>query len=478
MPAPPLRVKLYNTFHLSTYIYALNQKNCMQSNARLRLFDLVIIVISLVIGMGIFKTPAGIAAKSGIPEIFFSAWLLGGLIALVGAFVFAEIGARLPVVGAYYKVFSYAYHPSVGFTVNILILISNAASLAVVALIGAEYASDMLFGRQLGNTFNVLVSAFAVMLFFIVNLMGLKTSSRTQNILMIVKVALVLILISALFAGAQVHPKGYTNDPMRTYTGDNGLLLLVVSMVAVSFTYGGYQQTINFGGEVSKPGTLQKGIIIGIFIIITLYLLVNYAYVQVIGFEKMKNATSIGALLFEAWFGKIGGKVFDFAMFISVLAYVNILLMSNPRVMYAMSKDGVLPKIFSYQHPKTGALVPGLIAFSAVTVMVTFFGKGVDNILGFSIFLDSLGFITSATALLILRKKKYNEHLVKGGLKRWMPVLASFFIMAYSVVATAVVLDNWVAAAIGVVLLLLFVGIYFGTRKMNKEEPITLDVDI
>lgn len=425
--------------------------------------------------MGIFKTPAVIAAKSGTPPIFYSAWLIGGLIALVGAFVFAEIGARLPVVGAYYKVFSYAYHPSVGFTVNSLILISNAASLAVVALIGAEYASDMLFGRQLGNSFNVLVSAFAVALFFVVNLMGLKTSSRTQNILMIVKIALVLILISALFAGTQVEPKGYTNDPVRTFTGDNGLLLLVVSMVAVSFTYGGYQQTINFGGEVNKPGTLQKGIIIGIVIIISLYLLVNYAYVHVIGFDKMKNATSIGALLFEAWFGKIGGKIFDFAMFISVLAYVNILLMSNPRVMYAMSMDGVLPKIFSYQNPKTGALVPGLVAFSGVTVFVTFFGKGVDNILGFSIFLDSLGFVTSALALLILRKKKYNDHLVKGGLKKWMPLLAVLFIIGYSVVATAVVIDNWKAAMIGVGLLLLFVLIYFGTKGMNAKEGINAE---
>ncbi len=441
----------------------------MQSTARLRLFDLVIIVISLVIGMGIFKTPAGIAAKSGIPEIFYSAWAMGGIIALAGALIFAEIGARLPVVGAYYKVYSYAYHPSVGFTINILILISNAASLAVVALIGAEYASDLLFGRQMGNFFNVSISAFAVGLFFVVNLLGLRTSSRTQNILMILKIGLVLILISTLFAGVQVEPNGYTDDPVRQYDGSNAALLFVVSMVAVSFTYGGYQQTINFGGEVNKAGTLQKGIIIGIFIIITLYMLVNYAYVQVIGFEKMKNATSIGALLFEAWFGKIGGKVFDFAMFISVLAYVNILLMSNPRVMFAMSKDGVLPAIFSYQHPKTNALVPGLIVFSGMTVLITFFGKGVDNILGFSIFLDSLGFITCAAALLILRKRGYNEELVKGSWKKWTPALGVFFIGAYSVVATAVVLDNWKAALTGVGLLLMFVGIYFATRRLAAE---------
>lgn len=443
----------------------------MNNTNKLGLFDLTIIVISLVIGMGIFKTPAGIAAKSGTETIFYSAWLIGGAIALTGALVFAEIGARLPVVGAYYKVFSYAYHPAVGFTINIIILISNAASLAVVTLIGAEYCSDLLFGKQMGYVFDISLSVVAVSIFFVVNMLGLKTSSRTQNVLMIVKVALILILISALFAGQVIEPHGYSTDPVRTYDGSNGWLLLVVSMVAVSFTYGGYQQTINFGGEVDKQGTLQKGIIIGIIIVILLYLTVNYAYVHVIGYDKMKNATSIGALLFEAWFGKVGAKLFDFAMFISVLAYVNILLMSNPRVMYAMAVDGVLPKVFSYQHPKTKALVPGLITFSVITVAVTFFGKGVDNILGFSIFLDSMGFMTCAFALLILRKRHVNDHLVQPGtLTQILPVLTVLFTMAYAVVATAVVIDNWKAALTGVGLLGLFVVIYFSLFHKRQQN--------
>lgn len=433
----------------------------MNNSNKLGLFDLTIIVISLVIGMGIFKTPAGIAAKSGTETIFFSAWIIGGFIALCGALLFAEIGARLPVVGAYYKVFSYAYHPAVGFTVNILILISNAASLAVVTLIGAEYCSDLLFGRQMGFVFNVALSVVAVAIFYVVNLLGLRTSSRTQNVLMVVKVSLILMLISALFAGKMAEPHGYTDDPIRAFDGSNSLLLLVISMVAVSFTYGGYQQTINFGGEVNRAATLQKGIIIGILIVILLYLSVNYAYIKVIGYDRMKNATSIGALLFETWFGTVGGKIFDFAMFISVLAYVNILLMSNPRVMFAMSEDGVLPKIFSYQHPKTRALIPGLTAFSVVTVAVTFFGKGVDNILGFSIFLDSMGFVTCALALLILRRRRFNDHLVQGSLTRYMTFICLWFMLAYSMVATAVVLDNWKAALTGVVLLLFFVAVYF-----------------
>ena len=107
----------------------------MKEKQKLNLFSLTMIVVSLVIGMGIFKTPATIAAKSGTPTIFFAAWIIGGFVAICGALTYAEIGQRLPVVGGYYKIFSHCYHPSVGFTVNVLILVSNAASLAAVVLI-------------------------------------------------------------------------------------------------------------------------------------------------------------------------------------------------------------------------------------------------------------------------------------------------------------------------------------------------------
>ena len=170
----------------------------MSASKKLSLFDISLIAVSLVIGMGIFKTPATIAAKSGTPLIFFSAWLIGGLIALFGALTYAEIGQRLPVMGGYYKVFAHCYHPGVGFTINVLILISNAASLAVVALIGADYVSDLLFGQPSGTLFNIGVASLSVALFYVVNLLGLKTSSRTQNILTVVKISLIVLLISSL----------------------------------------------------------------------------------------------------------------------------------------------------------------------------------------------------------------------------------------------------------------------------------------
>jgi APA family basic amino acid/polyamine antiporter len=232
-------------------------------------------------------------------------------------------------------------------------------------------------------------------------------------------------------------------------------------MIPVCFSYGGYQQTINFGSEVKETKSLAKGIVAGLILVMLLYLSINYAYTKVIGFDEMKNASAIGALLCEVWFGKTGAKIFDLLMFLSVLGYVNIVLMSNPRVMCAMSEDKVLPKIFSYRHPKTLALLPGLTAIAFITIIITFIGKGIDNILGFTMFLDSIGMSFSAAALFVLRKRKQNEGAVTNNIKKYMPLFTGFFVFAYFMIAVAVVISNWQAAATGVILLLVALGIYF-----------------
>ena len=264
---------------------------------KLNLFDLSMIVVSLVIGMGIFRNPASVAATSGNSTIFFLVWVVGGLIALCGALTYAEIGLRLPAMGGYYKIFAACYHPAVGFTVNALILISNAASLAVVALIGADYVSDLLYGKPSGDFFNTTIAILAVAIFFCVNLLGLKTSSRTQNVLIIIKVGLILLLIATLFKGVMVAPHGYEeNSPLFTLNDKSAISLFLVSLIPVCFAYGGYQQTINFGAEVKETRILPKGIIIGIIIVVSLYLLINLAYTETIGYDKMKNASAIGSL--------------------------------------------------------------------------------------------------------------------------------------------------------------------------------------
>lgn len=440
----------------------------MATNKKLNLFDISLIVVSLVIGMGIFRVPASVAATSGTETIFFGVWLAGGFIALCGALTYAEIGLRLPAMGGYYKVFAECYHPSIGFSVNAIILISNAASLAIVTLIGADYVSDLLYGHPSGTLFNTVVAITAVGIFYLVNLSGLKTSSRTQNILTITKISMIVILVASMLKGVLVTPHGYNaTDPLFTLQDKSPWTLFLISLIPVSFAFGGYQQTINFGGEVQKPSVIPRGILIGIVIVTLLYLSINLAYTSVIGYEPMKNATAIGALLCEAWFGKAGAKVFDGLMFLSVMAYVNVILLSNPRVMYAMSKDGVFPKPFGYRNEKTGAITVSLTVFSITTVLVSFLGKGVDPILNFSMFLDSIGMATSAAAIFILRKRQrvsaadsMAATTNSENYSALTPYVAGFFILAYVAIATGVFMKDPTAAWTGTILLAVFLLLY------------------
>ena len=435
----------------------------MSAPKKLSLFDISLIVVSLVIGMGIFRVPASVAATSGTETIFFGVWIAGGFIALCGALTYAEIGKRLPAMGGYYKVFAECYHPAIGFSVNAIILISNAASLAIVTLIGADYVSDLLYGKPSGTFFNTGVAIAAVGIFYLVNLSGLKTSSRTQNILTITKLSMIVVLIASVIKGVIVEPHGYnTGDPVYTIADKRPWILFLISLIPVSFAFGGYQQTINFGAEAEKPSGIPRGILIGIGIVTLLYLSINLAYTKVIGYEPMKNATAIGALLCEAWFGKAGAKVFDGLMFLSVMAYVNVILLSNPRVMYAMSQDGVFPKLFGYRNEKTGAITNSLTVFALTTILVSFLGKGIDPILNFSMFLDSIGMATSAAAIFILRKRQ-RVLATDNSVQEYSaitPYVAGFFIVAYFAIATGVFLKDPTAAWTGTILFLVFLIIY------------------
>jgi APA family basic amino acid/polyamine antiporter len=441
----------------------------MASRNKLGLFSLTMIVIGLVIGMGIFRTSKDAAAAALNPTIFFAAWIVGGLVAFCGALTYAEIGSRYPVTGGYYKIFSYAYHPSIAFAINCIILISNAASLSGVALIGSEYIAPLIFKSGSTDFTKAIIAMTAIILFYGVNLMGLRMSSKTQNVLMLIKISMLVVLIASIF-----FPQLYNTAPQPTVdlnTIGFGTILLSfgIALKATSFTYGGYQQTINFGDEVEKPQrNIPRGIFIGIIVIVSLYLAVSYAYYKVIGFNELKETSGIAALIAEKMFGPTGKYVSSILLFIAVLAYVNVLLLSNPRVMYAMSEDGILPKAFRKKDEKRDVLTVSLTVFAAVCVIVLFFADKFNEILSFTIVLDSIGMATSAATIFVLRKR--TKHLDGTGIysMKLYPLLPIIFIITYLFVGTVIAIEDYNYAIIGISVFTAFLLLYFITKKFRK----------
>lgn len=441
-------------------------------SGKLNLFDLTMIVVGLVIGMGIFRTSSDTANAAVTPALFFIAWLAGGMVALCGALTYAEIGSRFPATGGYYKVFAECYHPSVAFAINCIILISNAASMAGVALIGSEYIGQVIFEASPPSTTIAFIAMVPIILFYIVNLLGLRMSATTQNILMIIKIGMLVLLISSIFfIDGNTGNTGVTEA--REFSMMDYIRSFGVALIAVSFTYGGYQQTINFGQEVHEPKkTIPKGIFVGIVIIITLYLAVSYAYYNAIGFEELKTSRGIASIVVEKMFGPAGRTIASVLLFIAVLAYVNVLLLSNPRVMFAMSQDGILPAAFKKRDEKKDVMTVSLTVFAAMGIIVLFFAKEFSQILSFTIFLDSIGMATSAATIFILRRR--TRHLDGTGIfkMKLYPLLPLVFIAAYVFVGISIAFDTPDLALIGTGVFAAFLIIYFlVTRfKANNDD--------
>lgn len=433
------------------------------------------IMVSFVIGMGIFRTPVNVASNSPTPLLFFAAWAAGGLIALCGALTYAEIGSRYPVTGGYYRIFSYAYHPSIAFAVNCIILISNAASLAGVALIGAEYIIKVILpNASHPQEIQITIAITSILLFYGLNLLGLKMSARTQNVLSLIKIGMIILLITPLFFSDNNNIAAANDATTISPTLLEYIKAFGLGLVAVSFTFGGYQQSINFGEEVENPSkNIPRGIFMGISIIIVLYMLINYAYYSIIGFEQLKSAEGIAAILASHVFSSAAGNILSIFLFLSVLAYVNVMLMSNPRVMQAMSEEGVLPKTFGKRTIKADVLLTSLSVFAAMCSLIVFWAKSFDEILSFTIFLDCFGMVLSAATIFILRKK--TKHLDNTGIYKMKlyPLMPLLFIAAYIFVGCCIFIDKPKTGLTGLGILIAFIGLYFVIkRKRNLTEKI------
>ncbi|MDB5007954.1 MAG: steT 1 [Mucilaginibacter sp.] len=445
----------------------------MSIKPKLNRFDLTMIVISLVIGMGIFATPSEVAVKAGNAWIFFGAWIFGGLVTLCGALTFAEIGARYPATGGFYKVFSYCYHPAVAFMINWVLVISNAASVGAVALIGSDYIMPFLLPAGLQNDLGTkIITITSVMILYFINFLGIKMSARTQNVLMIFKMGMIVLICTAVFksdaAPAAVIAMPYKGSVVTAF----GL-----SLVAVFFTYGGYQQTINFGGDIINAKiNIPKGIVVGIITVIILYLSVNYAYFHILGIGGLQHTPALAAKMVGVIFGNTGYKITSVMIFLSVLAYVNVNVMSNPRVYYAMAEDGILPAIFKKVNPKTQVQEFGMSFFVGGIIAILFFVAKFNEMLKYVMFFDTIGLSMAAVAIFLLRKK--TKELDGTGIYtiKWFPLVPLIFIISYWFVTINIFItfkENPYAALICLAAYVLGVIIYYaGTYKQKHANTI------
>jgi APA family basic amino acid/polyamine antiporter len=248
--------------------------------SRLSTLDTAMVVFSLVVGIGIFLTPADVAQAAGSTSLFFTAWIVGGVAALIGALVFAEIGSRHPRAGGYYKVVADCYHPALAFMLNWAQTLMQGAGAAGVAFAGAAYLAPVVLPLSWQTPPATKVLAFATMLLLLVlNYAGIRPGARAQNILSGVKIAMMLALAGLALA---VVPAAQAKAPLLV-TG-SWEMRLGAALIPCFYSYGGYQMTMNLGADVRDARRrLPLAITAGMLTVVALYLLLNLAYQRALG---------------------------------------------------------------------------------------------------------------------------------------------------------------------------------------------------
>jgi len=442
----------------------------MAIKAKLTTFDTTMIVVSLVIGIGIFRTPAMVANATKTPFLFYTAWIMGGLISLLGALTFAEIGSRFPKPGAYYKVVAESYHSSLAFMFNWAgILIANGAGAAAVGIIGAEYLTPILFSPKNQTQLTVQLTAAAmILILFVINFLGIKTGAWAQNVLTLLKVAMILMLVFAAF-----H---YKSPPVevaeQTASNQPFWLALGVGFIAVFYTQGGYQNTINFGADMKKARrNMPRAILYGILIIIVCYLLINVAYVKVLGVPGIAGSKLVAAEVALAIFGRFGVLFVSLVIFFSAMGFLNATFLQLPRAYYAMAEDKTLPDIFMRVNKRTQAQEFTLIFFTATVLLSIAFLGTFENIVNYVMFVDALSIAVVASTLFVLRRSAKEQNSEYDGYHVPLyPFVPAIFVLFLVFVSLNVLWNDTRSALLGALIFASGYPIFLFMRRIRKKS--------
>ncbi len=372
---------------------------------RLGTFDTAMVVVSLVVGIGIFRTPAIVAKAAGTEGRFLLAWALAGLVSLVGALTFAEIGSRHPRAGGYYRVVADCYHPALAFMLNWAQTLMQGAGAAGVAFIGAEYLVGLLLPPARRGSNAVLLAALALMLFLLaLNGLGIRVGAGAQNVLSMTKIVMIAGLAAAALALAPRAAGAAAPSATPASSAPPGGL--AAALIPCFYAYGGYHMTMNLGADVKDAKRrFPLAVTAGMLAVVLLYLLLNFAYVRTLGAPGVAASPLVAAALARASLGGAGEAVVSALIFLSAAGFVNATVLQMPRAYLAMAGDGVLPAAFRRVDPRTQVSMAGLVLFGTTMLVPAFLLGSFEKLLDYIIFTDMVTLVVVASTLFVLRRR-------------------------------------------------------------------------
>ncbi len=430
----------------------------------LGLLDAIVVVAGGIIGVGIFANPSNVARILDTPALILLAWAVGGLVALIGGFVWAELGSRFPVVGGQYVYLTRAYPPIVGFLYGVaLLFIINGGSLAAVAILFATYVDQSLVA--VGPRGVRLLAASALVVLTVINTLGVRAGTRTNNALMAVKVAGILLLVGLAFTPG-VHPA--SRYELASLRGGSAFVpLLFTALVPILFAYGGWQNCGAMAAEIRNPArNLARANVVGVLVVIVLYLSLNVAYLHVLTADQIARSPALAADMARVVAGAAGARFVAVLIVISSLGFLAVTILTGPRLYYAMARDGVFFPAAGELHPRFQTPTFALW-FQASVSLVLLTTNTYDQLLSYTVFADWLFFGLTAGVLFVVRARgQQAPGLVPAP---GHPYTTGAFVL----VAVGVVVNSFFAyptqSLIGSAILALAAVVY---RVMPKARPV------
>jgi len=374
-----------------------------QLKRQLGLRTAIALVVGDVIAVGIFLTPAGMTKALGSPMLLLLVWLVMGAMALCGALCYGELAARYPEAGGGYVYLREAYGPVVAFVYGWMALVVMDPGLTAALAVGvASYAS---YGLNLSSAGAKALAIGTIVILAAMNIAGVRMGGWTVRWLTILKLGFLCFVLVWGFGSGRGSWSNFL--PLVTQRPNSEPLLQALAIGAVGgfFSFGGWWDLSKLAGEVRNPGyTLPRALAYGVTIVSLVYILISAAFIYLVPPSQVASGETFAAQAGETLFGRFGGQAFSAIVVVAILGSLAAVIMSAPRVYFAMARDGLFIPAAAAVHPRFGTPARAIALQGALASLLVLLGS-FGQIVSYFFFVAVIFLALTVAALFVLRRK-------------------------------------------------------------------------
>jgi APA family basic amino acid/polyamine antiporter len=427
------------------------------------------IVMGGIVGSGIFINPYVVALHVHTPFLILGVWVLGGVLALLGGFIWAELATRLPQAGGQYLYLREAYHPSVAFLYGwVLLLVTQTGGMAAVAVTFAKYFREISGVTASDGA----IAAIILLGLTAINCFGARAGSNVQSLLMLLKSAAIIamVVLGLALGGGHIHVRPLLDRPVSlSLVGAIG-----AAMIPIAFAYGGWQTATFVAGEMRDPRReLSRGLIAGVLGVVVLYLSVNFVCLRVLGPAGLAETRTPATAVMRAALGDRGAFWIAVGIAISTLGFLSQGILTAPRVYYAMARDGLFFKSVGWISPKTGAPVVAIVVQGIAAMIIALSGR-YEQILNYVVSIDFISFALTAASLFVFRRRdKIEPPAAEAKLYRvpGHPYTTALFVLTCVAIVTSTIVTYPTNSVFGFIILAAGIPVYLYWSRKLRTAP-------